>query len=57
MSTNNNTLKSGTTTKKTTLAGIRKERQQAIAREKAKNKKDCAAIRKQINKAKKKGKK
>ena len=57
MSTNNNTLKSGTPTKKTTLAGIRKERQQAIAREKAKNKKDGAAIRKQINKAKKKGKK
>ena len=57
MSTNNNTLKSGNPTKKTTLAGIRKERQQAIAREKAKNKKDGAAIRKQINKAKKKGKK
>ena len=57
MSTNNNTLKSGTPTKKTTLAGIRKERQQAIAREKAKAKKDGQAVRKQINKAKKKGKK
>ena len=54
MTTNNNTLKSGTPTTKTTLAGIRKERQQAIAREKAKNKKDGAAIRKQVNKAKKK---
>lgn len=57
MSTNNNTLKSGTPTKKKTLAGIRKERQQAIAREKAKNKKDGVAVRKQVNKAKKKGKK
>ena len=57
MTTNNNTLKSGTPTQKTTLAGIRKERQQAEAREKAKAKKDGAAVRKQINKAKKKGKK
>ena len=57
MTSNNNTLKSGTPTKKTTLAGIRKERQQAEAREKAKAKKDGAAVRKQINKAKKKGKK
>lgn len=57
MSTNNNTLKSGTQTKKKTIAGIRKERQQAEAREKAKAKKDGQAIRKQINKAKKKGKK
>ena len=57
MTTNNNTLKSGTPTKQGTLAGIRKERQGAEAREKAKNKKDGAAIRKQINKAKKKGKK
>ena len=57
MTTNNNTLKSGTPTKKKTLAGIRKERQQAEAREKAKAKKDGQAIRKQINKAKKKGKK
>ena len=54
MTTNNNTLKSGTPTKKTTLAGIRKERQQAEAREKAKAKKDGQAVRKQINKAKKK---
>ena len=57
MTTNNNTLKSGTPTKKKTIAGIRKERQQAEAREKAKAKKDGAAVRKQINKAKKKGKK
>ena len=57
MTTNNNTLKSGTPTKKTTLAGIRKQRQQAEAREKAKAKKDGQAIRKQINKTKKKGKK
>ena len=57
MTTNNNTLKSGTPTKKKTLAGIRKERQQAEAREKAQAKKDGAAVRKQINKAKKKGKK
>lgn len=54
MASNNNTLKSGTPTKKKTLAGIRKERQQAIAREKAKEKADGAAIRKQINKNKKK---
>ena len=57
MTSNNKTLKSGTPTKKKTLAGIRKERQQAEAREKAKAKKDGAAVRKQINKAKKKGKK
>ena len=46
MTSNNNTLKSGTPTKQKTLAGIRKERQQAISREKAKNKKDSTAIRK-----------
>ena len=46
MTSNNNTLKSGTPTKKTTIAAIRKERQQAIAREKAKNKKDGQAVRK-----------
>ena len=46
MTSNNNTLKSGTPTKKGTIAGIRKERQQAIARENAKNKKDSAAVRK-----------
>ena len=57
MTTNNNTLKSGTPTKKKTIAGIRKERQQAEAREKAKAKKDGVAVRKQVNKAKKKGKK
>ena len=54
MTTNNNTLKSGTPTKKTTLAGIRKERQQAEAREKAKAKKDGAKLRDEVNKAKKK---
>ena len=57
MTTNNNTLKSGTPTKQGTLAGIRKERQRAEAREKAKAKKDGASVRKQVNKAKKKGKK
>ena len=57
MTTTNNTLKSGTPTKKKTLAGIRKERQQAEAREKAQAKKDGQAVRKQVNKAKKKGKK
>ena len=55
MTTNNNTLKSGTPTKKTTLAGIRKQRRDSEAREKAKNKKDGAAVRKQVKK--KKGKK
>ena len=54
MTTNNNTLKSGTPTKEKTLAGIRKQRQQAEAREKAKAKKDGASIRKQVNKTKKK---
>ena len=54
MTTNNNTLKSGTPTKKKTLAGIRKQRRDSEAREKAKAKKDGQAIRKQINKAKKK---
>ena len=57
MTTNNNTLKSGTPTKKKTLAGIRKERQQAEAREKAKAKKDGAKVRAEVNKAKKKRKK
>ena len=57
MTTNNNTLKSGTPTKKTTLAGIRRERKQTEAKAKAQAKKDGQAIRKQINKAKKKGKK
>ena len=54
MTTNNNTLKSGTPTKQKTLAGIRRERQQAIARDRAKEKRDGTAIRKQINKNKKK---
>lgn len=46
MTSNNNTLKSGTPTTQKTLAGIRRERKQAEAREKAKNKKDGQAIRK-----------
>ena len=50
MTSNNNTLKSGTPTKQKTLAGIRKERHQAIAREKAKNKKDGQAVRKKYKK-------
>ena len=54
MTTNNNTLKSGTPTKQKTLSGIRKERQQAKQRAKDKAKKDGQAIRKQINKSKKK---
>ena len=57
MTTNNNTLKSGTPTKKTTLAGIRKQRRDSEQRAKTQAKKDGQAIRKQINKAKKKGKK
>lgn len=57
MTSNNNTLKSGTPTKKTTLAGIRKQRRDSEAKAKAQAKKDGQAIRKQINKAKKKGKK
>ena len=57
MTSNNNTLKSGTPTQKTTLAGIRKQRRDSEAREKAQAKKDGAAVRKQVNKAKKKGKK
>ena len=50
MTSNNNTLKSGAATTQKALAGIRKERQQAIAREKAKNKKDGQAIRKKYKK-------
>ena len=50
MTTNNNTLKSGTPTKEKTLAGIRKQRRDSEAREKAKAKKDGQAIRKQIKK-------
>ena len=53
MASNNNTLKNGTPTKQKTLAGIRKERQQAIVREKAKNKKDSTAIRKKYKNKKK----
>ena len=39
------------------LAELRTQKKRAEAREKAKAKKDGASIRKQINKAKKKGKK
>lgn len=53
MTSNNNTLKSGTPTKQKTLAGIRRERQQAEAREKAKNKRDGVAIRKKYKNKKK----
>ena len=44
MTTNNNTLKSGTPTTKTTLAGIRKQRRDSEAREKAKNKKTSVRL-------------
>ena len=57
MTTSNNTLKNSTPTKKTTLAGIRKQRRDSETKAKAQAKKDGQAIRKQINKAKKKGKK
>ena len=57
MTTNNNTLKSGTQTTKKTIAGFRKQRRDSEAKAKAQAKKDGQAIRKQINKAKKKGKK
>ena len=54
MTSNNNTLKSGTPTKQKTLTGIRKERQQAIAREKAKEKADGAKVRKKYKNKKNK---
>lgn len=50
MTSNNNTLKSGTPTKKTTLAGIRKERQQAEVKKKAQERKNGQAIRKKYKK-------
>lgn len=50
MTSNNNTLKSGTPTKQKTLAGIRKERRQAEQRAKNKDKKDGAAVRKKYKK-------
>lgn len=53
MTSNNNTLKSGTPTKKTTIAGIRKERQQAEAKKKAQERKDSIAIRKKYKNKKK----
>ena len=55
MTTSNNTLKNSTPTQQKTLAGIRKQRKDSEAKAKAKAKKDGQAIRKQINKAKKKG--
>ena len=57
MTTSNNTLKNSTPTQQKTLAGIRKQRKDFEAKAKAQAKKDGQAIRKQINKAKKKGKK
>ena len=53
MTSNNNTLKSGTPTKKKTLAGIRKERQQSEAREKAKERADGAKVRQKYKSKKK----
>ena len=57
MTSNNNTLKSGTQTTKKTIAGIRKQRRDSEVREKAKAKKDGAKLRAEVNKAKKKRKK
>ena len=53
MTTSNNTLKNSTPTTKKTISGIRKERQQAIAREKAKEKADGAKVRKKYKNKKK----
>lgn len=53
MTSNNNTLKSGTPTKKTTIAAIRKERQQVEAKKKAQERKDGQAIRKKYKNKKK----
>ena len=53
MTSNNNTLKSGTPTKKKTLAGIRKERQQVEAKKKVQERKDGQAIRKKYKNKKK----
>ena len=53
MTSNNNTLKNGTPTKKKTLAGIRKERQQAEVKKKAQERKDGAAVRKKYKNKKK----
>ena len=53
MTSNNNTLKSGTPTKKKTLAGIRKERQQVEAKKKAQERKDGQVVRKKYKNKKK----
>ena len=53
MTTNNNTLKSGTPTKQKTLAGIRAERKRAEQREKAKEKRDGAKVRQKYKSKKK----
>ena len=53
MTTNNNTLKSGTPTKRSTLAGIRADRKKAEARDKAKQKKDGAKVRQKYKSKKK----
>ena len=53
MTTNNNTLKSGTPTKRSTLAGIRADRKKAEQREKAKQKKDGAKVRQKYKSKKK----
>ena len=45
MTTKNNTLKSGTPTKRSTLAGISADRKQAEQREKAKATRDGAKVR------------
>ena len=55
MTTNNNTLKSGTPTKKKTLAGIRKQRRDSEAKAKAQAKKDGAKLREKYKANTKKG--
>lgn len=53
MTSNNNTLKSGTPTKKTTLAGIRADRKKAEQRAKAQEKRDGAKVRQKYKSKKK----
>ena len=53
MTTNNNTLKSGTPTKRSTLAGIIAERKRAEQREKVKEKRDGAKVRQKYKSKKK----
>ena len=53
MTSNNNTLKSGTPTKQKTLAGIRKERKQAEDKKRVQERKDGAAVRKKYKNKKK----